>query len=94
MWLKYPCQSLPYAQTIPDGQARCDDQEPTGETPASGPAHGGREGLTLHIDNLDICPVIHGDPGLFKDQLASHEQHGGLHDLGSSTRWLKNAVHG
>ena len=33
----------------------------------SRPANGGREGLARHIDNLDICPVIHGDPALFGD---------------------------
>lgn len=31
------------------------------------PADGGREGLTRHINNLDIRPVIHGNPGLFND---------------------------
>ncbi len=32
----------------------------------SRPADDDREGLARHIDNLDICPVIHGDPALFR----------------------------
>ena len=31
------------------------------------PVKGDREGLPHHIDNLDICPVIHGDMALFRE---------------------------
>lgn len=31
------------------------------------PAEPGREGLVRFIDNLDFCPVIHGEPQAFRD---------------------------